>query len=142
MRRQQAGLTIVEFALVGPIAFLVLLGCIEIGRALFVWNTIGEATRRAARVAVVSATDGAAAKLAAEAYGTSYLDQLNKDANVTVTYIGTDGAAVVPPAEPAFVTVQITGLTHSLIIPFVGRTITLPAFTTTLPVESMGTVPP
>jgi Flp pilus assembly protein TadG len=55
--KAQRGAAAVEFALIALMFFVLLLGIIEIGRALFVWNTLQEATRRAAREAVVSCTD-------------------------------------------------------------------------------------
>ena len=52
--RHQRGVTTVEFALVAIPFFLLLLGCIEFGRLMFLWNTVQEVTRSAARQAVVT----------------------------------------------------------------------------------------
>lgn len=49
----QRGAAIVEFALVALIFFTLVLGIMEFGRMLFIWNTVQEVTRRAAREAVV-----------------------------------------------------------------------------------------
>ena len=48
-RRRQSGLTTVEFAIIGSLAFILVFGVIEIARALFVLNALTEATRRGAR---------------------------------------------------------------------------------------------
>lgn len=50
----QHGAAAVEFALVLVPFLLLLLGVIEIGRLLYLWNTVQEVTRSAARQAVVS----------------------------------------------------------------------------------------
>src|SRR5688500_3745938 len=49
----ERGVTTVEFAIIGVAMMLVLFGVIEVGRAMFVMNALGEATRRAARMATV-----------------------------------------------------------------------------------------
>lgn len=132
MRRRQSGLAAVEFAMVGAAALIILLACIETGRMLFVWNAAAEATRRAARVAVVQ--DEAAAKAAAMVYA-NYLQNLTED-NIEVAYYAESGASA-PPSEAAFVTVSLTGYEFEF-VPAVGLTVGVPAFATTLPVESMG----
>ena len=50
---QQKGQTLVEFALVTVIFFVVLFGIVEFSRALWTYNTIVQATRAGARFAVV-----------------------------------------------------------------------------------------
>lgn len=51
--RQQKGAVAVEFALIALVYFFVIFGIMELGRMLYVWNTVQEVTRRAAREAVV-----------------------------------------------------------------------------------------
>jgi len=51
---QQQGAAAVEFAFVVVVFFTLLLGIIEFGRFMYVWNTVQEVTRLAAREAVVS----------------------------------------------------------------------------------------
>lgn len=137
MKRRQQGLASVEFALVGLVAMMLLFGAIETGRTLFVLNAAGEATRVAARVAVVSTS--AAAQTAALVYG-GQLKGLTAS-NVAVTYYDQAGAVVAAPALAAFVTVSLVGYTHSLFIPGLALTLDIPAFPTTLPVESRGIDP-
>src|SRR5210317_1664247 len=50
---RQKGLALVEFAIVGALAITLVLAVLEISRAVFVANALGEATRRGARMAVV-----------------------------------------------------------------------------------------
>jgi hypothetical protein len=51
--RPQRGAATVEFALIAIVFFLALLGIMEFGRLMYVWNTTQEVTRHAAREAVV-----------------------------------------------------------------------------------------
>jgi Flp pilus assembly protein TadG len=48
------GQSLVEFALVLPIIVLLIVGFVEIGRAVFAFNTIANAARQGARVAAVN----------------------------------------------------------------------------------------
>jgi Flp pilus assembly protein TadG len=50
----ERGQSLVEFAFVLPIIVLVIVAFIEIGRAVFAWNTIANAARQGARVAAVN----------------------------------------------------------------------------------------
>jgi hypothetical protein len=52
--RFQQGAAVVEFALVAVPFLLLLLGAIEFGRLMYLWNTVQEVTRNAARQAVVT----------------------------------------------------------------------------------------
>ena len=51
---KQLGAAAVEFALIIFILFTLLFGIIELGRLFYIWNTVQEVTRNAARLAVVS----------------------------------------------------------------------------------------
>jgi Flp pilus assembly protein TadG len=54
-RRSDArGQSLVEFALIFPIIILLVAGFVEIGRAVFAYNTIANAARQGARVATVN----------------------------------------------------------------------------------------
>jgi len=59
----QRGAATVEFALIAIVFFMVLLGIMEFGRIMYIWNTTQEVTRHAAREAVVR--DFSAAEIAA-----------------------------------------------------------------------------
>lgn len=51
IRARQAGVAAVEFALVATTFFIILFGIIELARAMYMFNTLAEVTRRAARAA-------------------------------------------------------------------------------------------
>ncbi len=48
------GQSLVEFALIFPLIVLLVVGFVEVGRAVFAYNTIANAARQAARVATVN----------------------------------------------------------------------------------------
>ncbi len=50
---KEKGASMVEFAIIALVFFMLLFGIIEFARALFTYNTLVEATRRGARVAAV-----------------------------------------------------------------------------------------
>jgi Flp pilus assembly protein TadG len=60
-RRGHRGQALVEFAFVFPIIALIAFGFIDVGRAVFQYNTLTNAAREAARVAVVNQVDPVAA---------------------------------------------------------------------------------
>jgi Flp pilus assembly protein TadG len=144
--RRQRGTTTVEFAIVATVLFTVLFGVIEVGRALFVWNTLTEATRRGARVAAVCPVNHASVArvavfgepLAGDA--SPILSNL-RTANVQVDYLDETGTSTAIFEDIRYVRVGITNYQHRLIIPFLTTTITAPPFTTTLPAESLGIIP-
>ncbi|MEO5703438.1 MAG: TadE/TadG family type IV pilus assembly protein [Candidatus Limnocylindrales bacterium] len=51
---RSAGQSLVEFALIFPLILLLVVGFVEVGRAVFAYNTIANAARQAARVAIVN----------------------------------------------------------------------------------------
>jgi len=144
--RRQRGTTTVEFAIVATVLFTVLFGVIEVGRALFVWNSINEATRRGARVAAVCPLNHSSiAKVAV------FGDPLGGDAspilhnlsaaNVKIDYLDASGVSTASFPDIRYVRVGITGYQHRLLIPFFTQAIAVPSFTTTLPAESLGYIP-
>lgn len=136
-------MTTVEFALVGLVVFVVLFGCLEFGRALYVYNTLTEGTRRAARVAAVCPFNHPSVANVAifntpGGASTGVSIQGLSTANVQIRYLDESGAVSGTYAATAFVRVAIVGFQLTLNIPLVAPTITLPTFGTTLPSESLG----
>jgi Flp pilus assembly protein TadG len=67
-RRPGMGASAVEFAIVAPVFFMIVLGMVEMGRAFMVLEQLTEAARRACRVAVVDGTSSATIKQTAVDY--------------------------------------------------------------------------
>ncbi|RQS69540.1 pilus assembly protein [Burkholderia sp. Bp8963] len=135
-RRRQLGATAVEFALIAAVFSTLLIGICEFGRLLFYWNTASEALRLGARTATVCDADASVIKKRI----TELLPILS-NANVSLTYLptGCDADAATARSTCTFVTVKVSNVTVSTLIPFVNVTATMPPFTTTLPRESMAT---
>jgi hypothetical protein len=50
--RRRFGQSMVEFAVLAPVFFLLLLGTIDLGRGIYIYNTIADAAREGARAAI------------------------------------------------------------------------------------------
>lgn len=146
---KQRGTTSVEFAIIAAALFITLFGVIEISRAFYIWNTVGEMTRRGARVAAVCPIGHAGVARVAlmgdpNGGDSSPLFPDMSTANIDITYLDEDGDETTVVDNAEHVRVQIQDYTHQLLIPFLPeamRTITMPAFTTTTPIESLGYIP-
>ncbi|MBA4501417.1 TadE/TadG family type IV pilus assembly protein [Marinobacterium marinum] len=143
MLKRQQGLTSVEFALAGTVLFIVLFGLIELGRLLFTWNVLDEATRRAARLAVVCpvTTEGQLFAREQGAFGGTLLPQFTA-ANVAIRYLQEDGSTpATSTSNTYYVQSAIVGYSHQMLIPFFDISLDALDFVTTLPAESLGVHP-
>lgn len=156
---QQHGAAAVEFALIAIVFFTLLLGIIEFGRLFYVYNTVQEVTRHAAREAVVRWVDNSStspAKILALFGGTSMPAgaEITVD-NINIDYLTASGGTPSPfPVsaidnistclnEPdgciALVQVSITGATYAPMVGlFLDWSIPIPDSTVTMPAESLG----
>lgn len=149
-KRRQAGVTTVEFAVVGAVLLLAVFAVIEFGRLLWTWESLAEATRRGARVAAVCPVDHAAITNVTlfndpgDSGPSAILADLTAD-NVAVTYLDRDGNVLFDPmnnwCQIEYVRVRITDYVHNFVVPLVGSFLDAPEFATTLPAESLGLVP-
>ena len=127
-RNRQQGVAAVEFALVAVILFTLLFGIMEMGRILYMMNTTTEATRLGARIAVVCNRDTAAIR--------SKMTEIAgflAPANIDVNY--EPGGCDIDTCR--YVNVSVTGLNVKSIVPLIPINFDMPAFSTTLPRESM-----
>ncbi|WP_031410087.1 TadE family protein [Thiomonas sp. FB-Cd] len=131
---RQTGSAIVEFALVAVLFFTVLLAIIDFGRILFQWNAAAEATRLGARMAVVCDV-GDPSILAG--MRNVLLNQNLTSAQLSVVY----NPSGCTSSSCTSVTVSISGYQIPFISPFMGFLMpSVPAFSTTLPRESMQSI--
>ena len=146
-KHKQKGAETVEFAMIALLFFAILFAIIEFSRALFVWNALAEATRRGARMAVICPYQSpvpqqvAIFDVIAGSLGTSPIIGGLSSAMVNVRYLNQAGAVEANQTLIKFAEVSINGYVHRLLIPLWGSSLTAPAFTTTLPTESLGAVP-
>ena len=142
--RFQRGLSVVEFAIVAGVLFILIFGVIEVARAFFVASTLDEATRRGARMAAVCEINDPAIQQAA-AFDNAVIPDLDAG-DVSVEYLTATGGVVSDPTNPAFfrlvryVRVRVVGYQHQMFIPFATALapFTMPEFSTVLPRESLG----
>lgn len=145
---KQRGTTTVEFAIIGTALMLVLLLTIEMSRLIFVLNTLGEVTRRGARVAAVCPVNdpeiARAAIFSAVGNDDSPLIHDLNTGNIRLTYLDETGTAItgVLTDPDVFVTiryvrVEIQNYVHRMVLP-VPVNFTMPTLASTFPRESLG----
>lgn len=97
--RRSHGQSLVEFALVFPVAILIILAIFDAGRAVFVLNGITNAAREGARLAIVNqAAAKVSQRVEATAFGTGVT---NAAAPNLVRYFQATPNAADPTANPA-----------------------------------------
>ena len=145
--RRESGVTTVEFAIIGALMLVMLFSVIEIGRAMFVLNALGESTRRAARMATVCPVNDPAIfevglfNAPGGGTGTRIVGGLTS-ANFSLEYLDVNGNVIGSPAanfgQIQFVRTKIVGFQHRMLVPFFNYLFTTPDFATTLRRESLG----
>ena len=151
--QNERGTTVAEFAVVALLFFTIIFGIIEFGRLLYTHNALTDATRRGARFAALHSKDDGEKVKDAVVYGRKSEDPdfdkktaipvingLTTDM-VDVSYQGvkisdTDTASY--GTNLGTTTVIIKEYKFDLLIPVIGRQLTLPAYSTTLTAESAG----
>jgi hypothetical protein len=144
---RQKGIALVEFAIVGSLALMMIFAVLEIARAVFVVNALTEATRRGARVAAVCpVNDPAIAQVATfNAPGAGNTSPIVGGLDTTdfvLEYLDRTGAVIPAPADNfsliRYIQVRVVNFEHVLLIPFANFAFTMPEFSTRLPRESLG----
>ena len=146
MRRGGRGQSLVEFALVLPILLLMLMGIVDAGRLIYTYNTVSNAARQGARIAIVNqSTTGTntcdTASATAYPIGCAVVSgvALNIDPtkDVDVQYHdATDTTPCNPIAIGCIAVVKVTG-TYQPLTPVIGQIIgTIDVSSTTkMPIE-------
>jgi hypothetical protein len=109
---RQAGAFAVEFALVVLVFFTFIFGVIELARAMYLWNTLQEATRSAARAAAnTNFSDATAMNLVRQhaifrtSAGTLVMGDPVTDAHIRIDYMSlirnADGSMTITPIPDA-----------------------------------------
>lgn len=158
---RQRGAAAVEFALIAMVFFTLLLGIIEFGRFLYIWNTVQEVTRRAAREAVVlwvNQSDTAksralfggeslpaGAEITAESINIRYLNA-SKDEATPLPADATDNISACLDTNRAsscirFVEASLTAQYVPMVGLFTFLAIDIPPSTVVMPAESLGYTP-
>ncbi|MCW5744624.1 MAG: pilus assembly protein [Alphaproteobacteria bacterium] len=56
LRRNSDGTSLIEFAIVGPVVLMAIIGCVEFGRFFWIRNTLEHAVEEAGRYAIINKT--------------------------------------------------------------------------------------
>jgi Flp pilus assembly protein TadG len=102
-RARQPGVATVEFALVALLFFTLLFGALEFGRMLYLYNTVQEVTRRAAREAVVRWIDQGATIRTLALFGAASVPAGAEitAAAITIDYLKKNGDVITAfPTDP------------------------------------------
>ena len=144
---RQKGMTLVEFAIVGAVAIMLIFAVLEFARAFFVANALTEATRRGARMAIVCPiNDPAIAQVATfNAPGAGNNSPIVGDLDTSdfvLEYLDRAGNVLGNPADNfgaiRYIQLRVVNFEHELLIPYANITFTMPEFSTRLPRESLG----
>ena len=150
LRRNEAGSTMAEFAMVASVFFMVLIGIIESGRLFYTHNALTDAARRGARYAVLHKESEVACVRNMVVYGEANVDPDTcaptgpplisglVPANVSVVYTGPSPNPFGMNLGTATVTIEYS---FTINVPLFSRTITMPKYSTTLSAESAGEIP-
>ncbi len=133
--KRQSGVYMVEFALVGSVFLLLLFAIIEIGRLLYTYNVLHEASRRAARLAVVCQVDSDINNISL--FGGAKLIPNLDASNLSITYHDINGT-VTTDNDIDMVRAEIINYQHQFLLPGLSLLLNSPKFSTTLPRESLG----
>jgi Flp pilus assembly protein TadG len=138
-RKGERGAALVEFAIGATVFLTITFGVLELGRLLWVHNALADAARRGARYAVNQPQSSVADIQNVAVYGNtagtgSPLVSDLTPAQVVVTY-SNFGLAT------GTVKVEIQNYDFRFVLPLVGTTIRMPAYSTTLTGENAGWVP-
>ena len=146
MGKGQRGSTLVEFAIGALVFFTATFGVLEFSRLLWTHNALADAARRGARYAVThketDADDVKRVTVYGNADGTGQplvagLEEWMVDVDYKPSSIPDVGFGY----PDGSVTVTIPDYEFRFVLPFLGTTLTMPAYRTTLTAESAGIVP-
>ena len=129
--RRQFGAITVEYALVSIFFITMVLGVMEFGRVMFLYNNLMEMTRLGARIATVCSVSDANLVKAKMLRFASNIGLTN--GNINITYPNSTCTAA--DCDP--VTVSIGNYNVPLLIPFVNLQFPLPPAITSIPAESL-----
>ena len=141
---QQRGAALVEFSLSILVFFVVVMGIVEFGRALFLINMAGKATQMATRLATICDQSDSQyyiirnkVKFFIQSSGQIRVPSSNGWLNITPN---SDTCYTLPTSgsvDPCWITTSLSNLSFKLMIPLVDIHITLPEYRVTQVREAM-----
>lgn len=141
LKSDERGAALVEFAIAATLLCASVFGVLEVGRLLWIHNSLVDATRRAARYAVnrdmSGASQSAAKNMAVYGNPTGAGQPLVQDLTPQQVSINYENFQL----GGGTVTVEIAAYDFNFVLPLVSRTLRLPAYKTSLTGENAGYVP-
>jgi Flp pilus assembly protein TadG len=138
-RKGERGSTLVEYSIAVTVFITAMFGVIEFGRALWVHNALTDATRRGARYAVLHSVNDIAQVKNVVVYGDPAGGAKPIVPNLSTANVDVSYSQMAVNAGTA--TVKVSNYQFQFVVPIVGKTITMPSYTSTLTGESAGFVP-
>jgi Flp pilus assembly protein TadG len=135
----ERGATLVEFAIGVTVFLTAMFAVVEFGRALYVHNALADAARRGARYATLHASTDMDAVKNVVVYGDPAGGSQPLVPNLTTTNVSVNYANY--GLNKGTVSVSITNYQFQFVLPFLGTSITMPNYSTTLTGESVGWIP-
>src|SRR5215813_5426079 len=142
-RKNERGAALVEFAIVATVFLSVMFGVIEFGRLFWTHNALRDAARRGVRYAAIRKNDAAGMQAVKNVVvygdptgGSTPLVNGLSTSNVSIEYVNYNGVQLSSRA-----TVKISNYQFNFAVPLIGGSITMPAYRTSLPGESVGYIP-
>ncbi|TAK40416.1 MAG: pilus assembly protein [Betaproteobacteria bacterium] len=129
----QSGVTAVEFALISVALVLLLVGIVQFGLAMFIFDSAAEATRRGARLAVVSPV-GSYARIETEM---RYVMPLSEGCTMSIAWMP-NSPQQCDARSCEYVVASVQGCTVWPWFAWFIDPLAVPAFATALPRESLG----
>lgn len=134
LRDCQQGAAVVEFAIVVILVLLLVFGIVELGRALFKWNSAVDVARRGARTAAIVAMDDRPAIVGT--MRATFPDLEDDDIVIEYSPDGVfPGACVAGTCRYVRVSVRYT---FRPLVWFLPAEIAMPSLSATYPVEALG----
>ena len=143
LKRHQAGITLVEFSVIGSLFLLLLFAILELAIYVYQLQSLNDLSRRAARIAVVCVVNDPDIKTLALSEGAP---QGFTEDNIQIDYLDSSGTMIADPVSNhqniRFVRSQIINFSYGFtqLLNFLGENgvVQVQNFRTILPVESLG----
>jgi Flp pilus assembly protein TadG len=107
--KQRRGAAAVEFAMILPVFFTLVMGMIEVGRGIMVSQILENAARNAARMAILDNTANSSVISTTQSFVASAAGVGNNDTTVTISVNGSSGASLstANPGDTILITVSL-----------------------------------
>jgi Flp pilus assembly protein TadG len=139
LRSDERGATLLEFSIAATVFLVCMFAVIEFGRVIWTHNALSDAARRGARYAVLHPATNSDQVKNVVVYGDPAGGPKPLVENLSVSNVSVNYSQF--SLGKGTVSVSITSYQFQFVLPLLGTSIQMPAYTTTLTGESIGFVP-